>query len=90
MICTKWKICTTDCHPLFSFMQSSTHLDLYLHLYNGSYDGEDHMVGGPGSRLPGLEWHVDVAVLDQCQTAELGSAKGHLALLWWDSHSEGN
>ena len=46
------------------------HLDLYLHLHDGGYDGEDRVVGATRAYLPRLEGHVDVGVLNQCQAAK--------------------
>ncbi len=50
---------------------ADTDLDLNLHLHNGRYDGEERGVLAARTDLPRLERHVDVAVLDQCERAEL-------------------
>ncbi len=47
------------------------HLDLYLDLNDGGDDGEERGVGAARPQLPRLERHVDVAVLDQRERAEL-------------------
>ena len=50
---------------------TTTDLDLYFDLNDGSNDRENGAVGGARTKFPGLEGHVDVCILDQCHCSKI-------------------